>query len=117
MAAPVFTGERLTAELVVECRSHFGSGFGVDDVATITELDTETVQRIHDVHTDRIRPQVNPMLRGRSMARKNRRFEGREAERQARLAVALRLVVSGFSIELAAAMSGIEVDAVEAAEA
>jgi len=31
--------------------------------------------------------------------------------------VALRLVVSGFNIELAAVMSGIEVDAVEAAGA
>ena len=63
------TDDRLTAELVGSCRAHFRSGLDVDAIAKLTGLDTEVVQRIHDVHMDRVRPQAMPLTFRRSRHR------------------------------------------------
>ena len=120
MAASPLPGERLTAAIVAECRTHFRSGLDVFAVTEISGLDTETVQRIHDVHTGSVGRQrtretnsgSEPWCGGRAMGRgvsHHRVVVGKQAEHQARVQVAMRLVGQGFGIGLAAAVSGADV--------
>jgi hypothetical protein len=112
MAALTRKDDRLTADLIATCRSHFCGGRGVEDVAAAVRLDVETVRRIHDVHMGLLRPQVDPARRGKYTMRKDRSSEGRRAEHLARVEMALQLVESGFGVELAVEVSGAETDAV-----